>query len=77
MNRRQRPQTRSAQSLLVPLILANAGVLVVFLSGPNAQHPIVPLAYGGAAVAVAGAVALVRALAVRRRDTGSRNASER
>ncbi len=58
---------RAPKSPIAPLVVANAGVLVVFLFGPNAQHPIVPLAYAGAAVAVLGAVGIVRTIVLGRR----------
>jgi Na+-translocating ferredoxin:NAD+ oxidoreductase RnfA subunit len=75
---RARPAGGAAASVIGPLVAANVGVLSVFLFGPNTQHPILLVAYAGAAVAVAGAVALVRALAIRRRKAGdSMNASGR
>jgi hypothetical protein len=77
MNRDRAPSNGGATLVLPPLLLANAGVLVVFIFGPNGPHPMLPLAYGGVAVAVAGAVLIVRALIVRRRAADAPNARRR
>jgi hypothetical protein len=73
----QQPARRNAASVIGPLIVANAGVLVVFGFGPNAPHPILPLAYVGVVVAGAGAIALIRALTLRRAANDSPNVRTR
>jgi len=74
---RGRPAGGAPAPLIGPLVVANVGVLIVFLFGPNVQHPIVPLAYAGVAIAAAGAIALVRGLAIRGRKGGSFTAPDR
>ena len=64
----QTQPARIASWMFAALIAMNAGVLLVLLCGPNAPHPILPLAYGGAALALAGLVVLVRSIIVRRRN---------
>ncbi len=59
---------RVASWMFAALIAMNTGVLLVLLCGPNAPHPIPPLAYGGALLALAGLVVLVRSIIVRRRN---------
>jgi Na+-translocating ferredoxin:NAD+ oxidoreductase RnfA subunit len=54
--------------VFVPVLVTNAGVLVVLLFGPNSQHPIAPLTYGGVAAAVIGLVFIVRHLVARNRN---------
>ncbi len=60
-----------ANAVLGPVLITNAGVLVVLLFGPNSAHQILPLAYGGAAVAVIGMLAIVRAILERRRGVST------
>ncbi len=53
--------------ILGPLLITNAGVLIVLLFGPNSPRQLLPVSYGGAAIAIGGAYLLVRALLARRR----------
>jgi hypothetical protein len=66
--KRSLPSRSGPPSVFVPVMLTNAGVLVVLLFGPNSQHPIPALTYAGAAVALVGLVLIVRNLTARRRN---------
>ena len=68
---KRRPATVKVSPVLVPLLVANAGILLALFCGPNARHPVLPGAYVGAAFALAGLLGIVRALLLRRRDDGA------
>ncbi len=67
------PPARRGSAVFVPLMVTNAGIIIVLLTGPNSTHQLLPMAYAGAALAVAGAGAMLRAIvAGRRRDGANR-----